>query len=77
MINRAKRKLEGIVIPLYDFHLLRNIQTFILIFYICDGYLVFETAAHGITRLLRDEVYLPLRIIISLDINASFTADLS
>ena len=64
------------LIPLFHFHPLRNIQTFICIFYICDGYLVFGTTTHVITRLLLREIYLPLGISIWLDVKSIFTFDL-
>ena len=76
MIHRTNRKMGESLIPLFHFHPLRNIETFICIFYICDDYLVFGTATHAITRLLLHEIYQPLGISTRLHIKSIFTFDL-
>ena len=64
---------EGTILdPLYHFHSLTNIQTFICSLFIRDDYLVIFKACHIITRLSLHEIYISSGIRIWLNVNYIF-----
>ena len=60
---------EAMHIPIYQFKLLRNIQTFVWTWWIWEEYFVFLIATYVITRLLLGEIYPSLEISIWLNVN--------